>query len=283
MSMGLAPQLIDAHVHVWEQNALYPFASSRKPPAFSAPVEQLLELMQAHGVARTVLVQVIHYLWDNRYLADVLRRYPGRFVGVARVNPEDPAAPAHLRYWVEEAGFRGVRLSPYARPSDDWICGPLMPALWRCCADLHIPMTILTQGPRLPDLLPLIEAHPDLTVVIDHMADIAPDQPTHWAQLLALARYPRVFVKISHPWSLSQKAYPYPDLLAQIRQLCAHFGAQRLLWGSDWPVSLPHLAYGEAVALYRDHLDFLSAADRAAILGGTAQAIWPELSLPLPA
>ena len=54
------------------------------PPAEDATSEMLLNLMHQHGVARTVIIQVIHYRWDNSYLADVLKRYPQHFHGVAR-------------------------------------------------------------------------------------------------------------------------------------------------------------------------------------------------------
>jgi len=53
---------------------------------------------------------------------------------------------------------------------------------------------------------------------------------------LALARYERVFVKLSHLWSLSHEAYPYPDTHDQVRKLYDAFGPRRLVWGSDWPL-----------------------------------------------
>ncbi len=246
-----------------------------KPPTKDASVEQLLELMHANQVLRTVLIQVIHYRWDNRYLAGVLKHYPRNFHGVCRVNPQDPAAPDHLTRLTEVDGFRGVRLSPSASPSDDWILGPLMPPLWRRCTQLKVPMTILAPVTRMPDLIPLIEQNPDLTVVIDHMADSPLDQPQKLDLLLALARYPKVFVKISHMWSLSKQPYPYPDALVQVNRLRQHFGAERLMWGTDWPISLKDLIYAQAVALYRDHLDFLSPEDHKQILYKTVQRVWP--------
>jgi predicted TIM-barrel fold metal-dependent hydrolase len=270
-----AQLLIDSHVHVWKRDPLFPFAAGRKVPDQDASAEMLLDLMAANAVARTVLIQVIHYKWDNAYLADVLRRYPGKFLGVCRVNPEDPAAPDALSRLVTEQGFHGVRISPYAAPEYDWISGPLMPPLWRRCRELKVPMTVLTEAPRLPQLVPLIEANPDLTVVIDHMADIGPSKPADLALLLALARYPRVFVKISHLWSLSRGAYPYADMTDQLKRLVAAFGPKRLMWGTDWPISAPVRGYGDIVALYRDHLDFLSPADRSQILGRTVQEVWP--------
>jgi len=268
-------RFIDSHVHVWKHDPAFPFAAGANPSPDSASVETLLDLMHANDVLRTVIIQVIHYKWDNSYLASVLKRYPTTFHGVCRVNPEDPAAPDQLARLTEEQGFRGVRLSPAAGAAGDWLKGPLMPPLWRRCAQLKVPMTLLIDVPRLPQLHPLIEANPDLQVVIDHMADSPPAHPEQLDQLLDLARYPKVFVKISHSWSLSTQPYPYPDAIAQIQRLYKTFGAKRLMAGTDWPVSLPKVSYAQAVAFYRDHLDFLPPEDHAQILSKTVQLVWP--------
>jgi L-fuconolactonase len=136
-------------------------------------------------------------------------------------------------------------------------------------------MTILTPVTRLPDLMPLIEKNPHLIVVIDHMADCALDHPDQLQMLLVLARYPRVFVKISHIWSLSRQPFPYRDAYAQIKRVHDTFGPKRLMWGTDWPISLKQVPYDQAVALYRDHLDFLPAKDREQILSQNVQEVWP--------
>lgn len=270
-----SPLMIDSHVHVWKTDPRYPYAKDRKAPPQDFTAEMLLSLMAANGVARTVIVQVIHYRWDNRYLADVLRQYPDKFQGICRVNPEDPAAPEHLARLTTDEGFRGVRLSPSDKADGDWIRGSLMKPLWRQAADLKVPMTILAAPSRMPDLIPWIEQNPELTVVIDHMADSPLNHPDELNKLLALARYPQVYVKISHMWSLSQQSYPYPDAAQQVKQVFDAFGAQRLMWGTDWPICLNKLSYAQAVALYRDHLAWLTPKDREQILYKTVQQIWP--------
>lgn len=268
------PLLIDSHVHVFKRDPQFPYAEGAKPPAQDAPVEMLLDLMRANNVARTVIIQVIHYKWDNSYLASVLKRYPKMFHGVCRVNPEDPAAPDHLSQLTEE-GFRGVRLSPAATAEGDWIRGPLMSPLWRRCNQLKVPMTILAPATRLPDLVPLIEANPELTVVIDHMADCPLDRPDLLKLLLDLARYPKVFVKISDMWVLSKQPYPFADAQKQVKRLLAKFSAQRLMWATNWPVSLQQLEYNRIVDLYRDHFSVVSRKEHEEILGGTVQRVWP--------
>jgi L-fuconolactonase len=269
------PLVIDSHVHVWKHDPAFPFAREAHPPAEDASAEMLLDLMKANGVARTVIIQVIHYRWDNSYLADVLKRYPQQFRGVCRVNPEDPAAPDQLSRLTEEQAFHGVRLSPSGNADGDWIRGSKMPPLWKRCAQLRVPMTVLAPVTRMPEIAPLIEQNPELTVVIDHMADSPLNQPDKLEPLLALARYPKVFVEISHMWSLSKQAYPFADSQVQVKRLQEKFGAHRLMWGTDWPISLKQVTYAQAVELFRDHLGFFSKDDREWMLGKTVQQVWP--------
>jgi predicted TIM-barrel fold metal-dependent hydrolase len=269
-------RIIDPHVHVFKADPRYPWApETTHPPAEDATPEMLLELMAANGVERTVLVQVIHYRWDNRFVADTLKRYPKEFMGVARVNPQDPAAPDHLSRLVEVDGFRGVRLSPGADASGDWFTGPLMDPIFSRASRLGVPMCILTKPSRLPDLARLIERHPDLDVVIDHMADAGLGNAADLAQLTALARYPRVYVKISHTWSISKEAFPWRDTHSMVQAVYEAFSGPRIMFGTDWPVCLRETTYDKTLAVVRDHMDFIAPEDREWVLGRTALRIWP--------
>src|SRR4051794_8850830 len=164
-------RIIDPHVHVWKRDPHFPWAKeTTSPPDRDATPEMLLDLMKTNGVEKTVIIQVIHYRYDNSYLAAVLKQYPQYFQGVCRVDPLDPAAPDHLSRLVEEQHFRGVRLSPAGGAAGDWFRGPLMPPLWDRCAKLKVPMTVLTSINRMPDVAKLADATPEMTIVIDHMA-----------------------------------------------------------------------------------------------------------------
>jgi predicted TIM-barrel fold metal-dependent hydrolase len=268
--------IIDPHVHIWTHDPAYPWApETTEPPPDEATPEMLLETMAAHGVERTVLVQVIYYRWDNRYTAHALKTHPDKFMAVCRVNPEDPAAPDHLSYWTEEHGFHGLRLSPAVDAAGDWFTGPLMDPLFRRAADLGVPMLILTRPPRLPDLVALLERHPDLDLVVDHMADVTLDDRTGIHNLLDLARYPRVHVKVSHTWSISKQAYPWRDAQELVERVVQAYGARRLMWGTDWPMCLQHTTYGRTLSVVRDEMGFLTPEDREWVLGKTALQLWP--------
>jgi L-fuconolactonase len=268
-------RIIDPHVHVWKHDPAFPFAEGARVPDRDAAPETLLALMKANGVSKTVIIQVIHYRYDNRYLASVLKQYPGTFQGVCRVDPLDPAAPDHLSRLTAE-GFRGVRISPAANASGDWFHGPLMPPLWKRCQELKVPMTVLAPVSRMPEAAALLEKTPELTTVIDHMADCPIDQPAELEKLIALKRYPNVFVKISHTWSLSKEAYPWKDAQVYVKRLYDAFGPRRLMWATDWPIIENSKAtYAQALTVVRDEMKFLSPDDREWVLSKTIERVWP--------
>jgi predicted TIM-barrel fold metal-dependent hydrolase len=268
-------RILDPHVHVWKHDPQYPFAEGAHVPDRDAAPETLLELMKANGVSKTVIIQVIHYRYDNRFLADVLKLYPGTFQGVCRVDPLDPAAPDHLSRLTGQ-GFRGVRLSPAANASGDWFRGPLMPPLWKRCHELKVPMTVLAPIARMPEVGALLEKLPDLAVVIDHMADCPVDQPAELEKLIVLKRYPNLFVKISHTWSLSKQPYPWRDAQEHVKRLHQAFGPQRLMWATDWPIiEQSHATYAQALTVVRDEMKFLNADDLSWMLSKTIERVWP--------
>jgi predicted TIM-barrel fold metal-dependent hydrolase len=267
-------RILDPHVHVWSHETQFPFASGARVPDYDATPQMLLDLMKANGVAKTVIIQVSHYLYDNSYLAAVLKQYPRVFEGVCRVDPRDPAAPDRLAQLTEQ-GFRGVRLSPAGDAAGDWIRGPLMVPLWKRCQSLKVPMTLLIPISRVPDVQKLVDKFPELTVVIDHMADCPVDHPEQLEALVALARYPRVFIKISHTWSLSRESYPWLDSQRLVKRLYDTFGPRRLMWATDWPIAKERASYAQRLTVVRDHMQFLNADDKRWMLSRTIEQVWP--------
>ena len=144
------------------------------------------------------------------------------------MNPLAPAVPDRLSETSEQQGFRGVRLGPAADEMGDRIRGPLMMPLWRHRQSLTVPMTLLAPISRVSDIGLLMEKFPDLKVVIDHVADSPVDHPRELEKLVALVRYPKVFVKVSHTWSLSKQSYPWLDAQRLVKRLYNTFGPRRL-------------------------------------------------------
>jgi L-fuconolactonase len=268
-------RIIDSQVHVWVNDPRYPWAKETKnPPRRNATPAMLLPLMRSNDVQRTVLVQYIGYRWDNRYTLHCMKTNRPSFMGVCRVNPLDPSAPEELSRLTEQ-GFHGVRISPSGGADGDWIRGPLMPALWKRAELLKVPMQVYAPITRMPDIAPLTELCPALNVVIDHMADCPINEPHQLRKLIALARYPKVFVKISHTWSISRQAYPWLDAQQYVKRLYDVYGPQRLMWASDWPVCLRWATYRRTLEVVREKMTFLNEEDKSWILSKTIERVWP--------
>ena len=113
-----------------------------------------------------------------------------------------------------------------------------------------------------------------MDVVVDHMADCPINDRTQRQLLIDLARYPRVFIKISHTWSISQKKYPWIDTYNLVESVHQSFGANRIMWGTDWPVCLDKASYTETLSVVRNEMPFFTADELTWVLGRTALRIW---------
>jgi L-fuconolactonase len=95
-------------------------------------------------------------------------------------------------------------------------------------------------------------------------------------QLLTYAKYPQVAVKWGHAPRLSREAFPYRDLIAQLRRVIDAFGIERLMWASDYTVTTDHHTYAESLFCLRC-TDQLSESEKEWILSKSARQIldWP--------
>lgn len=268
--------IIDAHVHVWRDDARFPWAPDITDIPQDATPEMLLQHMAANSVDRAILVQSTRYGWDNRFVADVLRRYPDKFSAVCLLDPKDQSAPDQLTYLTKNRGFHGLRLRPLEDASDSWFNADQLDPLLARAEALGVPILVWTRPDRLPKLESLLARHASLDVVIDHMAECPPDSLDQVQRLLNLAQFPRVYVKVSHTWSVSREAYPWSDSHGLVKALWESFGAKRLMWASDWPVSLGRASYSETLSVIRSEMGFFRDNDLKWILGETAFGLWPS-------
>ena len=149
------PGYIDAHVHVWTSDTKkYPLApgyrrEQMQPPDF--PPEELLSHAQPCGVSRIVLIQMSYYGYDNSYMLDTMRRFPGIFSGVAVID--ETARPRDVMRRLAKQGVRGFRISPKGSPLDRWLGTPGMAAMWRCGSEENLSMCCLID----PDAVPAVD------------------------------------------------------------------------------------------------------------------------------
>lgn len=299
--------VIDAHLHVFARlSAQFPREVSDYLPAErEAPVETLLARMGTHGVDGAVLVQIGGTsLAQHAYLLHCLRAHPDRFLGIGLVPPDcgDPAA--HMDRLAEASDGRliGVRLGALGGPADpfapvDVRALPVYP-IWEHAARKDYVIWLYSRAVDAHVVPHLLAAFPQVRVAFNHLmvcpgprfwwdeqgrpqADVPMPPQTRYSTLgLKIGRilhntrgtypYPNVCVHISGQYAFSREPYPYRDLAGWHESLRMVFGAQRLMWATDFPWIDVDPGYGACMDLPGQLLPNLDAAERADLMGRTA-------------
>ena len=283
----MAPQFIDIHPHIisddpahYPSNPLFGVQSgwSKDRPV---TIEGLVAAMDEAGVDKAAIVQSSTcYGYDNSYLVDSIKRYPGRFTAVGSVDVLQPDAPAKVRQWVER-GVSGLRLftggsTHDVDPStlDDARSFPT----WQLCGELGLSMCIQTDPTGLAQVAGLAKRFPKVRIVLDHLGrpDVTDGPPYKKASsLFGVAPFENIYLKLTpRIFGDARKGSATPETF--FPRLVEVFTSQRLVWGSNFPASEGRLAANLGVA--KQCLASLSAEDQSWIFGKTAQRLYPALA-----
>lgn len=271
--------VIDTHAHVWEavdvaaDVGVSGFPPNLKPRPTSPP-EDLLREMDSCRVERAVLVQSSIYGWTNDYLVDTLLRHPDRFVGVVLVDPRSSSLSADMTRLSEHPQVKGVRF--HALNPLHW---EALASAWRRIAETaterQLVIAVQIEPGALSRLHELVQATPDVRLVIDHMGLVpVRERGNALGDLLGLSRHPNVFIKASGIEALTAAQYPFDDVRRLFDMVLEEFGARRVMWGSNFPQVANTCSYSEILGVATDWLSRYSPDERIAVLGGTAARVW---------
>ena len=286
------PGRIDAHQHFWRlargdydwldtaNLALAPLARDFEP-------EDLAPLRRASGVGRTVLVQAAATTQETDHLLGLADSHPEIAGVVGWIDLSDPAQLPVLQRWASHRAFKGVRPMLQDLPDAEWILHGPHPAMLQALVDLGLRFDALVKPPHLAALVRFVERWPQLKMVVDHAAKpvLREGWEAAWvapwrAGLAALASHPQVCCKFSgllteaDPAQLSSPEEAQALLSPVWEELLRHFGPERLMWGSDWPVLNLAADYGQWADIAGRFIDRLAPAGRQAVWGGTAERFY---------
>ncbi len=271
---------IDAHLHVWSlARGDYGWITPALPALHrDFKLVDIAPLHEQAGVTAAVLVQAAPTVAETSYLLDIAAASDGMVKGV--VGWADLAAPDAiplLRRMTRSALLKAVRPMLQDEPDPAWLLredvGRTLDALPR----LGLRFDALIRPAQLPVLLQMLERHPHLAVVIDHAAkpDIAHRMWEPWASLMReAAAFPRVRCKVSGLVTEAGAGWTIDQLRRYVDHLAECFGAQRLMWGSDWPVLNLGGTYQSWYAATVAMTAAWPVADRKALMGGTARRFY---------
>ena len=256
------------------------------------PADRLVAEMDYAGVNMALLHRTPYLGIGNDFIADCVRSYPDRLMGLAHVEEwlvatQPDATIAKLWRAVQEQELCGLHFLPpqldlynYNGPWD----APEFNPFWDAVAGLGIPM-FFSLNPRkepllesyleeLGTLIRWMERYPNVQVVMTHGlswrlfmdGDSLSINEDVWKPFDS----PNLHLQFLFPIALGGVwDYPMPQVRRTIEQCVERIGAERLMWGTDMPIVTRFWTYKQNIDFIQDYCDFLSAEEMKAIMGGT--------------
>ncbi|MFI2362481.1 amidohydrolase family protein [Promicromonospora sp. NPDC019610] len=287
MTHKAVPEKIDAHHHLWVRSRTpQPWIDPGTMGAIDADFtpDDLDRALAGQGVTGTVVVQSVPVEAETADLLDLAARTPVVRGVVGWVDLADPGvadAVARLRSGSGGAHLVGVRSMVQAERDPGYLDGADLRRGLRAVADAGLVVDLVTRHEQLPAVARLVREVPDVPFVLDHLGKppLAGDDPTttgdlaDWATAIdAIAAAPNVTAKLSGLVTEASWAHWSVDgLRPAVDHALAALGPERLMFGSDWPVSLLAARYDRWVDTLTDLLAGLTPAEQDAIWHGTAR------------
>jgi predicted TIM-barrel fold metal-dependent hydrolase len=215
--------IVDSHIHlgIKSENVGYYGTSASQLTA-----EDMLKVMEQNNIDHSIAMAMgrginLDYKEDNQYISKIIKEYPDKFSGFARINPWSKQAVSDLENAVLKMGFSGLKLHPEVdsfRPTDE-IVYPLIEKSEKLC----IPVIIHSHRPgkAQPALIgDLAISYPEVTFIMAHMGGNLYQDAFFVAKVC-----PNVILECS--------AQPWIHRIA--RGIIDKIGSKRLIWGSDYP------------------------------------------------
>lgn len=272
---------IDAHQHLWDPARGDYGWMPKDDPILSRPYtpEELEPQLRAAGIDATVLVQAAPTVAETDYMLDLADRTPWIMGVVGWVDFESPASLPVMQRLAKHPKFKGLRPMIQDLAQDDWMLREDVQWAFRALCDLGLRFDALGFPRHIAPFQTLLRRYPTMPVVLDHFLKPQihghPEGFQDWAdgmshladESFACIKFSALITEDIPDWSVD-RLRPYAD------HIFDRFGAERVMWGSDWPVCRLRGEYADWHAAAVTLTDGLSEIDRTLIFGGTAAGFY---------
>ncbi|OJY38132.1 MAG: amidohydrolase [Rhizobiales bacterium 65-9] len=271
--------MIDAHQHFWRVDrgdygwltpALGPIHRDFDP-------RDLQPFLARHGIGRTILVQAAPTVAETEFMLAAAAD-AGMVAGVVGwVDFESDDAPGQIERLARHDLLVGLRPMVHDIPDDEWLARAPIDRAVDAMKAHGLVFDALVKPQHLAALLRFAERHRDLAIVIDHLAKppIAARGLDPWRSgMSALAGHAHIACKLSGMVTEASADWTLDDLRPYVDHAMTIFGAERMLWGSDWPVVDLAGGYDRWREASLALLAGLDVEARANVLGRNAERIY---------
>jgi L-fuconolactonase len=268
---------IDSHHHLWKYSQSdYPWMlegmESIRRDFLVPELERTIHEAKIDGV---VTVQARQSLLETDWLLDLASRHDIIRGVVGWVPLTDPAVASHLEKYWDYPKLKAVRHVLHDEPDDLYMLREDFNRGVAQLEDVGLRYDILIFERHLPQTVHFVDRHPNQIFIIDHIAKprIKDHLLSPWReQMRDLARRENVYGKLSGLVTEADwKVWTQEDMQPFIDTVLESFGPNRLMFGSDWPVSLVACPYEKWIEVVERSTPSLSPSERDCLFGGTAK------------
>jgi L-fuconolactonase len=271
--------IIDSHQHFWDRS-LSQFDHSWQENEGLENIcrtflpEHLKPLIDAAGVDKTVFVQTQHSVEENRWVLELAEQNDWIAGVVGWVDLASPECESQVLEFKQHSKFVGVRHVVQDEPDDDFIIRDDVQRGLGVLEKYGVPYDLLFFVKHLRHAATVAKKFPNLRLVIDHLAKpvIKRGEMDGWRDhFIAAAKHPNVWCKLSGMVTEADwDAWRPDDLKPYVETALEHFGPQRCMFGSDWPVCELAASYQQVFEALVTCIGGVSETERARILGENA-------------
>ena len=276
--------IIDTHTHFYDptrpQGVPWPAPDDKVLYRTVLP-EHCKALALAEGVTGTVVVEASGWLADNQWILDLAAQDKFLVGLVGHIDPNRPEFGAELETLAANPLFRGIRCG--GRYFAEIEQGTFLADMARLAAK-DLALDVLLGPDYFAGVVQLAQRLPHLRIVVNHIGLMPIDGqaiPAEWVtRYEQLAAQPNVYMKVSGFMELStirpapaEVEYYYPTLDV----LWHAFGADRLIYGSNWPVCEVAGTYAQCITIVKSYFQAKGEIAYQKYFWQNAQAVykWP--------
>ena len=271
---------IDSHQHFWHYNRDdYPWMDeSRGALKVDYLPPDLQPLMTASGIDGTVAVQARQIQIETDYLLELADQFDFIRGVVGWVDMRADDVEAQLERYAAQPRMVGVRHIVHDEADDRFMLGGNFLRGLAQLKDFDLAYDLLLFPQHLPVAIDVVRRFPEQRFVLDHIAKpfIKDGILEPWAsEIRRLAAFDNVWCKVSGMVTeAAWKAWRQEDYRPYLDVVFDCFGAERIMFGSDWPVCTLAGNYSEVVGIVETYIAALSADEQAAVMGGNAVSFY---------
>ena len=270
---------LDAHQHYWDPGRGDYGWMPESDPVLSrvyAPADLRPDL-EAGKIDGTVLVQAAPTVEETDYLLEIADKNDNVRAVVGWVDFEDPSQLATLERLSKHPKFAGVRPMIQDIADPDWMLRADIGWAFEALIEMDLTFDLLGLPQHLPNARVLLERYPDLRCVLDHMMKpqihLARSDKSvfrSWSEGMTRLAQTGAFCKLSGLVTEAAEDWTIEELRPFTDHVIDNFGADRVMWGSDWPVCRLRAEYDRWLQTAQALTQHLDEAQRHRIFGGTA-------------